>query len=911
MTSAAVRAPAVPVHARTRRAPQASRTRTRSLPIRIAPVPGEALESWLAAIAQRLDVTWGELLDAVAPASGAPRRRANRGSLTTWLNLEETAQIADATGVNESLITAMTLEPLAGTLVAIDTLTRAAATPWGHIARQRFCPGCLESSGGRWALEWRLPWVTVCQRHRCFLVDACPSCARYQSTSQGWCSRDHKPRPSRCRISMGRGGGSHSAVVTLCDVEPDCLPPGHPLLTMQRQLLALLAQPSVDAGVYKLQPISPRQLLVDIWRLGQRILCAPTSDMLAQHLGVCENTRQHRYWTARLWTRADGKPDRPAMALRSSAAVVATGMTAALTVLLQPSIPAAAEMLRRLTDSEHMRPIRPADSKLGRRPSRVLCGVDVATRVGQSAFATEHLRHHLFAALPSYPVATGLQAPILHHVPTALWPSWAFRLRVNNYALATQRQALSLLVTLVGSSSPQPQLIEALGCRLHVSHIGQVVAALHSHPRWPSIATALTRLHDRLEAAPPPIDYHRRRQLDYRGLLSQRQWRAISPLGRTTPTSPMVHHAARVWLFERVSGLPSSAEFPTAPMAYRVFHTDRFLLALTSDLVARLDELAADFLRRRGVTDEPVAWSAPLQWIDDLDLPGTSCAAAPVQSLHRILAHASTSILIYDAAHQLDLPVDVIRYHIGQHPLRRVPQRTLSQFERAKAALPEPVLRQRYENEGLSLTAIARQLGLTRPDPISRLARSYGMRLRHDDRPPIPVEWIYDQHVPRRRTLSEMAAELGVSPWCLSHRARKHGIPVRSYRRRRRPRATAIAREIPNGTALLPAMRDIDAWRRLQRFARASEYFNLAEAAKACGCPYDTLSKQIIRLETDFGKKLLRRAPTKSKPMIPTAFGHKIAGLVRQIEVRIDATDSPNKTGRNRFPRDRHPAHYR
>jgi hypothetical protein len=889
MTSAAARARAAPVYGRTTRPHQAGRTRTRTLPIRIAPIPGEALESWLAAIAQRLDITWGELLVTLAPASADRQRQPKRGSLTTWLSPDETAQIADATGVGETAISAMTLESLAGGLVVIDAQTRAAATPWGHVVRQRFCPPCLISNGGRWALEWRLPWVTVCQRHRCFLVDVCPSCGRYQSTNQGWCHRNHKPRPSRCRVTMGSHRGPHSTQAALCDIEPDHLPSGHLVLTMQHRLSALLTQPRIDAGVYELQPISPLQLLVDTRMLGQRILRATTPDTLARHLDIRGNSRRPSDRTARPWTRSDETTNRHAMTLRSPAATVATGMTAALAVLLQPSISAAATTLRRLTDTACIYPIRPSHSKLGNHPSPVLCGVDIASRVGQSAFATEHLRHRLFAALPSYPVATESNAPILQHVPTALWPAWTFRIRVNDFALATQRQVLSLLVTLIGSSSPQPQLIEALGCRLHIAHIYQVVAALYAHPRWPSIATALTRLHDRLEATPPSIDYHRRRRLDYRGLLSQRQWRVITSLGRASSSSSLVHHAARVWLFERVSGLPSTAGFRTAPMSYRVFHTDRFLLMLTPDLVARLDEVADDFLRRRGVTDEPIAWSAPLQWIDDLDLPGTSCAAAPVQSLQRILADGTASI--YDAARQLALPVDIVRYHLGQHPITRAPKRTPSQFERAKAALPEAVLRQLYEKEGLSLTAIAQHVGLTSAHHISRLARGYGMRLRHDDRPSIPSEWIYDHHIVQRRTLGEMAAELGVSPWCISHRARKHGIPVRRYLRRPPPRAASIAREIPDGRALLPALHDIAAWQRLQRFAHAVEYFNLAEAATACCCSRDTLSRQIKRMECDFGKKLLRRAPTRADPMTPTAFGRKIAALVRQVEVRIDAAD--------------------
>jgi hypothetical protein len=50
----------------------------------------------------------------------------------------------------------------------------------------------------------------------------------------------------------------------------------------------------------------------------------------------------------------------------------------------------------------------------------------------------------------------------------------------------------------------------------------------------------------------------------------------------------------------------------------------------------------------------------------------------------------------------------------------------------------------------------------------------------------------------------------------------------------------------------------------------------------------------------DFGKKLLRRAPSRNKPMTPTAFGREIASLVRQVEVRVDAADTVAPTGKQR-----------
>ena len=46
----------------------------RTLPIRVAPVPGEALDSWHEALAARLQATPADLAAAMFPASGAPGR---------------------------------------------------------------------------------------------------------------------------------------------------------------------------------------------------------------------------------------------------------------------------------------------------------------------------------------------------------------------------------------------------------------------------------------------------------------------------------------------------------------------------------------------------------------------------------------------------------------------------------------------------------------------------------------------------------------------------------------------------------------------------------------------------------------------------------------------------------------------
>lgn len=865
----------------------------RTLPIRIPPLAGEALESWLVALAHRLDVTWEELLDTVMPASLRQQTVVTAAKFTAWLNPDELAHIATVTAVDESRLHAMTLQPLDGTLITIDRRRRIAWTSWGAITRQRFCPRCLADNHGRWSLDWRLPWVTVCQRHRCFLIDTCPTCSQTVSVAYGWCNGRLRPGPNRCCASVGQAGERRRCGGSLIDIQPDTLPPDHPVLDYQRQLSALLTQPNVDAGVYGVQLVSSAQFLVDIHMLANRILTTTTPRAIARHLGTVDHSQQTCYWRTRLWTKLGQTPTRRGLAATSCASAVATGTTAALMVLLQPSIPQAAEMLRGFTfgDCRFRGRIRPTYSKLGQHPSPVLCAIDIASWVGRRRFiaATDQLRYRLYSAVPSYPMPAGPDAQILRCVPNALWDDWAFRLRIGGFTMATQRQALALLVTIVATTTPQKYLEKGMGYRTPERTTSQVYAALHAHPQWPAIAAALIRLHDRLVSAPPPIDYRRRCALDYRGLLPLRQWEGLASLARMSSQSPLIHHAARTWLFDRISGLPSTALPFSIPPGNGRFAADRFLLMLTPELVTRLDEVAAEFLRRRGVDDEPVSWSPPLEWLDELDLPGQYCHAAQTHALRRLLGAGNVSIR--EAARRLGLPANVIRHELKHNPLRQIPRHVPTQFERARAALPEARLRKLYEDKGLSLPQIAMLVGIKKGNTIGDLARSYGMHVRGNGRKSIPATWIRDRSIVQHHTVREMSAELGVSEDRIRRCALEHGIMLREYDRTHPPLAAAIARQLPGGEALLPAIADIKAWRRLRRFARASHCETLAAAARQCGCGASLLRGQIIRLESNFGKELLVRSGSRLRPWRPTAFGHTVADLVHQIEARIDTVN--------------------
>jgi hypothetical protein len=168
----------------------------RTLPIRVAPLPGEAFESWLGTIARRLNTSWGDLLAALEPTQAGPGSLV-RENLGNYLHTRESAAIAYATGIWQDTVEALTLSHGDGHLVDVDQSTGRASSTW-KSPRSRFCPQCLLISNGRWQLSWRLPWIFACQAHSCLLVDVCPECGLFQRVTPWWLRSYEVPDLSRC-----------------------------------------------------------------------------------------------------------------------------------------------------------------------------------------------------------------------------------------------------------------------------------------------------------------------------------------------------------------------------------------------------------------------------------------------------------------------------------------------------------------------------------------------------------------------------------------------------------------------------------------------------------------------------------------------------------------------------------------
>ncbi|MGV0807936.1 TniQ family protein [Mycolicibacterium setense] len=205
----------------------------RTLPLRVAPLPGEAIDSWLEAIAARHKTTFGAVLAQCgihAASIKAMRLIAPPGAI-----IDNVAHVA---GVTPDIVSAMTLTPVYD---GIPTRRRR-RNGWQWRLNSRACPHCLAETAGRWQLWWRHNLSFACVKHQCLLIDACPTCRRPLR------SRPHRlhavPAPGYCACSTEQRPGIHP----LCGADLTAtvsvrLDSAHPVLRAQGRIDSLRADP--------------------------------------------------------------------------------------------------------------------------------------------------------------------------------------------------------------------------------------------------------------------------------------------------------------------------------------------------------------------------------------------------------------------------------------------------------------------------------------------------------------------------------------------------------------------------------------------------------------------------------------------------------------------------------------------
>jgi predicted DsbA family dithiol-disulfide isomerase len=348
---------------------------------------------------------------------------------------------------------------------------------------------------------------------------------------------------------------------------------------------------------------------------------------------------------------------------------------------------------------------------------------------------------------------------------------------------------LSCAVLLVGNPMEFDEVATRLGSVTDGRTISRLLQFLSGDPHWDAIATAVTRLAVYLDDNDMPIDYQRRRRLDYSGLLPTRQWLDLCRRTGVPPGQGRQERMARCLLFARISGLPveTTPDFGVTDEAYFRAETARFAALRTPDLAAALDEVACAFLARHRVRGEPVAWTPPPSLLSDLDLPGPDPSLIDVKRVHELVRGSAHQVK--HIAEVLGTTIDAVRVVLDEDPAPAAPltetqARATGQVRHAaRQALTQKEFHRRYVDRHQSLYDIAKQTGFSR-QTLTRLATEYGIALRegpqdYKRKGVIDRDWLFDQYVGCGRTLPDLAREKNMSTANMARWAHFHQIPLR------------------------------------------------------------------------------------------------------------------------------------
>lgn len=855
----------------------------RTLPLRVTPLPGEALDSWLETVASRHRVVLGEIL----AASGIEYNR--RPFWLASLAEEQVYTLSALTGVEPAAVEAMTLSNFNGRALEIEgrgtDLRLAPGFPFGTRWRSRYCPRCLSESGGRWQLAWRLGWSFACTKHRCLLADVCPQCERIQRYLLH--PLGVVPNPGFCGLSAG--GRRHSRCGA--DLSSSQVLAGknmQELIDAQAVIFRIISDGEASFGVYDGSPRPSRSVLADIKTFVVRILAHAKSHGVDNVLEEGDTTGRDA--TGRLadhldeplrWRYIRNTDYRTAP---ESAFDTALGISAAFRVVSATSIDEAAERLRRLTVSSSrgypagLRP-HPADSVLATAINIKACQPYMGARL--------QLRYRASLPMPTAPEkcdtdAAVRAARVASRLPSLLWPAWSVRFVSGESNYDQRRMALSCAVVLVGAQCATQAALEWLGKHTSNASVGQLLELMRKSDYWEATALAVDRLNCYLHGLPSSvIDYQQRRRLDYSTLLPTATWLRICQETGTPPGIGQKETVARFYLFEVTSGSPArSAPWENPyPTIGRVFWTrvKNFPFMLTPHLAAALGDEGRRFLAEKKIS-EPLVWHPPLTLIDDLDPPNPGAEGIDTRLLRQLANSpgASTSTL----SRRLGVDVNTVRHHLAENPVELEPRQELSTKRRSllSTRFRELVNREKlyelYVVQGNSLVSIGRQFGMSETT-VRRMAVSYGIPLRLRVRP--DRAWLSEQYVRNRRTLGDIAQELRLSRETVRLWIHRYELPFTSNYV---DTSGSLIEASEARTLLAPALRSPKGWSRLILFVECLQHASIAAAARALEREPSSLRAQIRNLEADLGGALLNRARLPLR-MTPTELGSIVSQAVQ------------------------------
>lgn len=720
-------------------------SRPRSLPLRVAPVPGETLDSWLQAVARRSRTPLGVLMGSL----GIRGPHANTPDVTVSLSAGETRRLAEATGLDPALIEAMTLRRYDGQALVLRPGARGVVRSelWARSAGSRYCPRCLAITDGRWPLRWRLTWVFACTRHRCLLRDTCPGCGRTPRKNLGSTGTDTRPG-YQCQ-ACGMDLRTASALPDLTDV----------LLGAQARIDTLLRH--VENDTTDQVATAPRTVFTDLSSLGGWLLRRALPEDLARWSSQAgDELRDYQH-------RLTHNPHAHVLAPTDAGLV---GVLAGWSVELagaeadEREVIDTLRMLLRRGSLRHRLP----PSGLAHWPdlsallrSRFLHALD--PHLGN----LDRMRHRSMLPSAALPRPGAVQER-LRCVPQILWPDWTIRLLPASGFLADQLRTVLAACLLLPDQTERR--LAPVRSRLHPYRSWSVTGVLRNlvAQGHENILAAICRLATHLDRHGSLIDYQRRRSLITDPVITREEWRRLCKKVGVDPGESRRLHNAQRYLHYVLTG----ADLRDPGYALAVHDSfDRYSYLQFTDTLpttvrTALAEHAAAHLGRLGI-DEPVTWSPPAGFLAGLPLPGRDPDDIDLVQVKRLMDRAHASIPAI--ATRLGTSPDHIRLALEHIPRPappaatrgRVPGRALS---RALGTLTSEYFQREYLSGNKRLREISAETGYNRR-LVAAAARAHGINLLPSWKTPalIDEDYLREQYLDRLRSLPEIAAELGLS----------------------------------------------------------------------------------------------------------------------------------------------------
>lgn len=772
------------------------------------PLPDEPFDSWVEFMAHSYGATVGEMARALGLSGSESAPGAGSQSLRAWSTELEPQQLRNlelTTGRSGDEFRAMTRTTFAANAIRLTPQGRISASCPATGVAARYCPECLADSGGRWRLSWQFPFGFACPRHKSILVDMCPGCGQPPRLLAHPLTL--VPEPGRCH---NRPAAESPALRARCGADltssEGFVAADSETREAQRAILRVIATGVGEFGIYGDARPSTVQVLSDMLLLSRAARQALVDEERFEWMPEAQAD------TSRITShRRNGKVD-----LRPSAArEVALGNTIAFAAL--QSGDRVTDLLRGRVSvhtalDHYSPPLRDHVSRaLGRtrRPTATLQAV--TTSVADPAARAAKL-------------------------PAVLWPEWTSRLAPRRLDAEIAGGALAAAVVFVGTRLTHGSAIKLLDPAAQGRQVSHVMRSLGRNAPEGDTIRAIARLAEYLDETTTPIDFARRRAIDYSRILPRDEWLEICRTANVLPGEARRWQTARAHVyallsgnrvtrapFSREAGFPSFAEVRS------------FRDGLPEVVSSALNDTAAVFLKARHI-DEPVVW------MPDLELAGLA-----------VDLHASG----------------------GSEWPRARPARAAVEPTRAVAAY----------SVGRSVREIAFDHGVAR-QTVSRVLEEAGVDTRVGRRrADIDVAWLRQRYVNERHTIPEIAAVVGVTMTTINRHLEAAGIPRRA--RGSASRATAIRVDPRAGDS--PLLRRIlvgqDATQRAERFLIVARHDTMTAAAAELGVTLSILANQMRRIGVDAGGPLIQRA-FRGQPLALTELGNEVSReLTRAFEL--------------------------